>query len=281
MTVKTAKPTSPGRRHYQTVDYRVLSRVKPLKSLVKHLPKNVGRNSFGRITVRHRGGGHTLQYRLVEFGQKFLGCTGRIETLEYDPIRTAFIVRVLFSNGQRGYMIAAEGLRVGDQIEISEKTSLRNGNRMRLKHIPVGTLVHAVETRSGGRGILARSAGSYATVMANEGSYTLLKMPSGEMRQVNANGFASVGQVSNGEHRIAKVGKAGRMRHRGRRPVVRGKAMNPRDHPYGGGEGRTTRGTRRPKDKWGNITGGRKTRRRHAWSQKFIISRRPKKAKKK
>jgi large subunit ribosomal protein L2 len=178
-------------------------------------------------------------------------------------------------------MLAAEELKVNDQIEINEKTSIKPGNRMRLKNIPVGTLVHSVEIRPGGYGILARSAGSAATVMANEGGYTLLKMPSGEMRKVSANGFASIGQVSNGEHRIVSLGKAGRVRHRGVRPTVRGKVMNPRDHPYGGGEGRTTRGTRRPKDKWGNITGGHKTRRPHKWSQKFIVSRRPKKAKKK
>ncbi|KKU09967.1 MAG: 50S ribosomal protein L2 [Parcubacteria group bacterium GW2011_GWB1_46_8] len=281
MTIRISKPTTPGRRHYQTVDYRELSKEKPLKALVVHIQKHSGRNSAGRITVRHRGGGHKQQYRMVELGQKFLNFGGIVEALEYDPGRTAFIARVLFSNGMRSYILAPEGLHAGDRIETGEKVSIKVGNRMRLKYIPVGTLIHAIELRPGAKGILARSAGSYATVMANEGAYTLLKMPSGETRKVSSEGFTSIGQVSNGEHRIAKIGKAGRMRHHGVRPTVRGSVMNPRDHPYGGGEGRTTRGTRKPKDKWGNITGGHRTRKRHNWSQKFIVSRRPPNTKKK
>ncbi len=275
MAIKTVQPTTPGRRHYQVADYSGLSRVRPHKPLTVHQQQRAGRNAFGRITMRHRGGGEKQHYRLVEFGQAFLNQTGRIETLEYDPNRSSFICLVVFKNGSRAYMIAPHGVRVGDSIEVAEKAAIRPGNRMKLKYIPVGTEIHNIEIMPGQKGKIARSAGSYATLMAIEGSYAHLKMPSGEIRKVSCEGFASIGQISNIEHRAVKLGKAGRSRHKGIRPTVRGKVMNPRDHPYGGGEGRTTRGTKRPKDKWGNITGGHKTRNRKKWSNTFIISRRP------
>ncbi len=280
MPIKTVKPVSPARRHYQVVDYSVLSKVKPLKSLTVRGRKRSGRNSFGRITVRHRGSGEKRQYRLIEFGQNFLNHKAKVEALEYDPNRTAFIARVLVDNGQRAYVLAAEGLKVGAVLEVAAKTSVKVGNRMQLKNIPVGTSVYNVELQPGQAGRLARSAGSAAIIMATEGKYAQLKMPSGEIRLVLADGFASLGQASNAELRTIKIGKAGRQRHKGIRPTVRGKAMNPRDHPYGGGEGRTTRGTRKPKDKWGNVTGGRRTRRKRNWSNKLIMQRRPSKKKK-
>ncbi|MEW5805191.1 MAG: 50S ribosomal protein L2 [Patescibacteria group bacterium] len=279
MAIKTSKPKTPGRRHYQVVDYSGLSKVKPKKSLVQGKKKTAGRNTFGRITVRHRGGGAKRRYRLVDFGEKFLGLSGKIETLEYDPNRTAFISLVLLSNGKRVYLLAPSGIKVGDTIEVAEKAEIKIGNRIRLENIPVGTQVCNIELHSGQKGKLARSAGAYATVMAHEGTYTHLKLPSGEVRKVSSSGFATIGQVSNFEHRLVSLGQAGRSRLMGRRPTVRGKAMNPRDHPYGGGEGRTTRGTKRPKDKWGNITGGRKTRKKRKWSNKLILQRRPKKKK--
>jgi large subunit ribosomal protein L2 len=280
MGIRVAKPKTPGRRHYQVVDYSGLSKNRPTKPLLRSAKKSAGRNSFGRITVRHRGGGAKKLYRLVEFGERFLNKKARVETVEYDPNRTAFICLVLLENGVRAYILAPVGLKVGDKIEVAEKTEVKVGNRMKLKNIPVGTQVYNVEFHSGQKGKLVRSAGSFAVVMAHEDKYSNLKLPSGEIRKVSAEAFASIGQVSNFERRLVSWGKAGRLRLMGRRPVVRGKAMNPRDHPYGGGEGKTTRGTKRPKDKWGNITGGRKTRKKRKWSNKLILQRRIKSKKK-
>lgn len=271
------KPTTPGRRQFEIADYSVLSKTELLKSLLKPLKKSPGRNSQGRITTRHKGGGAKKLYRMIEFGEEHLGQTGKVETLEYDPNRTAFIARILWQNGSRSYILAPQGLKTGDNVKFEESTTLATGNRMRLRNIPVGTRIHNIELRPGHGGKIARSAGSWAEVMAHEGKYTNLKMPSGEIRRVLEEGFASVGQLSRQEHSLLSLGKAGRSRWLGIRPTVRGSAMNPRDHPYGGGEGRAKRGTRRPKTKWGKITGGRKTRRKKKWSNKFILQRRPKK----
>jgi len=276
MAIKTSKPTSAGRRHYQVVDYSFLSKAGPHKPLLRAKKKTGGRNSFGRITMRHKGGGVKKMYRQIEFGQNFLNVKARVETIEYDPNRTAFICLVVLENGKRCYMLAPAGVKVGDKIEVAEKAEIKPGNRMKLKNIPVGTEIHNVELRPGQKGRLVRSAGSFAVVMAHEGKYANLKMPSGEIRKINTESFASIGQVSNFERRLVSWGKAGRSRLRGIRPTVRGKVMNPRDHPYGGGEGKTTRGTKRPKDKWGNITGGHKTRNKRKWSTKFILQRRVK-----
>ena len=271
MTIKTSKPTTPARRQYKTVDYSLLTKTKPEKSLLKPLKKKAGRNSFGRITVRHQGGGNKRRYRVIEFGEKFINQQGKVETLEYDPNRNAFIMKVLFENGSRAYFLAPEGIKLNDKIMIANQTPVEIGNRMMLKNIPIGTQVYNIETLPNQGGKLVRSAGLSAIVMGNEEKYTLIKMPSKEIRKILSSCFATIGQVSNSEYRLINVGKAGKMRHRGIRPTVRGSVMNPRDHPYGGGEGRTTRGTRKPKDKWGNVTGGRKTRNKKKWSKKLIV----------
>jgi large subunit ribosomal protein L2 len=270
-------PTSPGRRHYEVPDYSTLTKAEPWKPLLVPLKKHAGRNSAGRITVRHRGGGSKRLLRIIDFGEAHLGSTGVVETIEYDPNRTAFIARVSWRDGSRSYVLAPQGLQVGQTITCAESAPIAPGNRMRLKNIPVGTLVHNVEVQPGAGGRFARSAGSSAEVLAHEGIYTHLRMPSGEIRKVLSEGFASIGQLSNPEHHLVSWGKAGRSRGRGIRPTVRGSAMNPRDHPYGGGEGRQPRGTRKPKTKWGKVTGGRKTRKKRKWSNVLIISRRVKK----
>ena len=271
MAIKTSKPITPSRRHYKIVDYSGLTKIAPEKSLVKPLKKNAGRNSFGRITVRHQGGGNKRKYRVIEFGEKFINQEGRVETLEYDPNRNAFIMKVLFNSGERAYFLAPEEINLNDKIEIAQETPVKIGNRMMLKNIPIGTQIFNIEILPNQGGKLVRSAGLAATVMGNEEKYTLIKMPSKEIRKILSDCFATIGQVSNSEYRLINVGKAGKIRHRGIRPTVRGSVMNPRDHPYGGGEGRTTRGTRKPKDKWGNVTGGRKTRNKKKWTKKLIV----------
>lgn len=247
---------------------------KVLKKLRIRLKKHAGRNNQGRITVRHQGGGNKILYRLVDFKQDKLGIPGRIETIEYDPYRTAFIARVLYRDGERRYILAPDGLKVGDEIINARDAPLKLGNRTVLKKISVGTMVHNVEFSPGKGGQLGRSAGTALEILANEDGYTHLKLPSGEIRKVSWDGFASIGQLSNPDYRLKVIGKAGRSRWLGIRPTVRGSAMNPHDHPYGGGEGRTQRGTRRPKTKWGKVTGGRKTRKKKKWSNKLIIKRR-------
>jgi large subunit ribosomal protein L2 len=272
--MKKYKPTTPGRRQFEVADYTALSKVEPLKSQLKPIKKASGRNIQGRITVRHKGGGHKKLYRRIEFGQNHLAKTGKVESIEYDPFRTSFIARILWQHGGRSYIIAPAGLRVDDRIEFAQQAPIATGNRMKLINIPIGTKVHNIEIKPGEGGKIARSAGSWAEVMAHEGKYTNLKMPSGEIRRVFSQGFASIGQVSRQEHNLLSLGKAGRSRWLGIRPTVRGSAMNPRDHPYGGGEGRAIRGTRKPKTKWGKVTGGRKTRKKKKWSNKLILSRR-------
>lgn len=257
------------------VDYGVLSGVRPHKPLLSRLRSNAGRNSQGRITVRHQGGGNKRFYRAVDFHQtEFLDMPARIETLEYDPYRTAFIALVKYTNGERRYILAPQGAAVGDAVVVSEVAPLKTGNRLKLRNIPVGYQVYNVEMKPGRGGQLARSAGSYAEVLANADGYTDLKLLSGEIRRVLWECYASLGQVSNPEHNLTVIGKAGRSRWLGVRPTVRGTAMNPVDHPYGGGEGRQPRGTRKPKTLWGKITGGHRTRNKKKWSSKLIIKRR-------
>ena len=272
--MKSYSPTTPSRRSMTVPDYSTLSKVKPHKNLLKRLPTHAGRNSQGRITVRHQGGGHKKLYRMVDFRQNELNTPSVVETIEYDPYRTAFIALIKREDGKKSYVIAPQGLAAGDTITVAEVAPLKIGNRLKLKNIPVGYEVHNVEFRPGGSGGIARSAGSYAEVLANSDSYTDIKMSSGEIRRVSWECFASIGQVSNPEHSLTTIGKAGRSRWLGIRPTVRGKAMNPVDHPYGGGEGSTQRGTRKPKTLWGKITGGHKTRNRKKWSSKMIIKRR-------
>ena len=255
---------------------KILTGKKPIKKLLVRLSSHGGRNSQGRITMRHQGGGNKKLYRLIDFKQNKYGITARIEAFEYDPYRTAFIARVVYKDGERSYILASKEMKVGDEIISSENAPLKEGNRPALKNIPVGYFVYNIELSPKKGGQLARSAGSYAKILAQEGKYTHLKMSSGETRKVLAEGYASIGQVSNPEHILVNIGKAGRARHWGIRPTVRGTVMNPRDHPYGGGEGRQRRGTKRPKTKWGKITGGRKTRNKKKYSNKMIVQRRTK-----
>lgn len=257
-------------------NYReVLSGNRPWKPLMKKLKSRGGRNSQGRITMRHQGGGNKQLYRMVDFKQDRLNAKSVVETIEYDPYRTAFIALIKFADGTRSYILAPEGLKVGTELLVAETVPLKTGNRMKLKNIPVGHQIHNIEMNPGAGGQLVRSAGSFAELLANDGGYTDIKLSSGEVRRVNSEGFASLGQVSNAEWNLVSIGKAGRSRWMGIRPTVRGKAMNPVDHPYGGGEGSQPRGTRKPKTKWGKVTGGHKTRNRKARSSKFILSRRP------
>ncbi len=274
--MKTFKPTSPGVRQMTVTDFSHLSKVKRYKPLTTRLKSRAGRNNQGRITMRHQGGGVKSLYREVDFMQEKIGVPGRVETLEYDPNRTAFIARIVYKDGERRYILAPDGLTVGNVVITEESGSLQIGHRMQLKNIAVGTFVHNVEIIPGSGGAIGRSAGTSVQVLAHENGYTNLKMPSGEIRKAPWFGYASIGVISNPENNIIVIGKAGRSRHMGVRPTVRGKVMNPRDHPYGGGEGRTQRGLKRPKTKWGKVTGGRKTRNRKKWSNKLILQRRKK-----
>ena len=272
--MKKYKPTTPSRRQMTTVDYGVLSAVKPFKKLLKRLPKRAGRNKQGKITMRHQGGGNKKLYRMIDVCQNKLDVPAKVESLEYDPYRTAFIALILYRDGDRKYILASKNLKVGDEIIFSQNTPLKDGNRLELKNIPVGYLIYNIELNKGKGGQLARSAGSYAEILAQDGDFTHLKLSSKEVRKVRGENFASLGQVSNSDHNLVVIGKAGRSRWLGIRPTVRGSAMNPCDHPYGGGEGRSKRGTKKPKTKWGKVTGGRKTRNKKKWSNKLIIKRR-------
>ncbi|MEW6617263.1 MAG: 50S ribosomal protein L2 [Patescibacteria group bacterium] len=273
--MKQYNPTTPSRRHYTSVDYRTnITAKKPFKKLTEKLKQNAGRNNQGRITTRHQGGGNKLVYRKVDFKQNKIGVPGVVETIEYDPYRTAFIALIKYKDGERRYILASHGLKVGMTVITSSDAPFEPGNRTQLKRIPVGTFVHNIEITPGKGGQMTRSAGVSVQVLAHEAGYTHLKLSSGEVRKVLSECFASIGQVSNIEHNLVNIGKAGRSRAMGVRPTVRGSVMNPRDHPYGGGEGRTQRGTRRPKTKWGKITGGRKTRDKKKWSNKLIMKRR-------
>jgi len=273
--MKSHKPTTPSRRQLTSLDYKaVTSTGLAHKALLRPLAKKAGRNNKGRITVRHKGGGNKRMYREIDFRQGKLNIPARVETIEYDPNRNAFIGLVVYKDGERRYIILPEGLAVGNEILTAEKTDIKPGNRLTLKNIPVGTQIHNIELLPKEGGKIIKAAGSAAIVMGLEGNYAILKMPSGEVRKVLAECYASVGAVSNSEFRTINIGKAGRNRWLGIRPTVRGTAMNPCDHPYGGGEGRQPRGTRRPKTLWGKVTGGHKTRRKKKWSNVLILQRR-------
>ncbi|MDO8743310.1 MAG: 50S ribosomal protein L2 [Candidatus Azambacteria bacterium] len=276
MSIKIYKPTSAGRRGMTGVDFSVLTKSQPEKGLTKGKKNTSARNNRGRLTTRHQGGGHKKLYRLVDFKQDKYNVPGRVASIEYDPNRTAFIALAVYKDGAKRYILAPRDIKVGDAIITSESAPLQNGNRLALKNIPVGTFVHNVELFPGKGGQLARSAGSAVQVMALEGGYAQLLLPSSEIRKVSENGYASIGALSNAEWNTITIGKAGRSRWLGIRPTVRASAMNPRDHKYGGGEGRSQRGTRRPKTKWGQITGGRKTRKKKKLSNMFIVRRRKK-----
>ena len=280
--MKRYKPTSPGRRQMSTVSYRgVLTASKPEKSLTKGGKRDVGRNSKGRITTRHKGGGHKRLYRNVDFLYNKVDIPAKIQTIEYDPNRSAFIALVVYKDGEKRYVIAPKGIKPSDSFIVSEKAPLTPGNRTPIKNIPVGTFVYNIELKPRGGAKIARGAGVFAQVVANTDGYTHLKMPSSEIRKVPENCWACVGEVSNEEHKLVVIGKAGRSRWLGKRPTVRGSAMNPVDHPHGGGEGRAGIGLRLgPKTPWGKQTLGVKTRTPKKYSNVFIVSRRKKKKRK-
>jgi large subunit ribosomal protein L2 len=275
MGIKRFKPTSPGRRFMSGNDFADVTVGKPLKKLVRPLTRISGRNHHGRITLRRRGGGHKRRYRVIDFKRDKLGVPARVATIEYDPNRSGFIALLVYKDGEKRYMIAPHGLRVGDEVVAGPDSDIRVGNALPLKAIPLGTLVFNVELKVGKGAQMVRSAGTQAQVMAKEGKYVLLRLPSGELRQVLERCYATVGQVSNIQHSNITLGKAGRSRWLGRRPKVRGTAMNPIDHPHGGGEGRTA-GGRHPVTPWGIPTKGKKTR-RNKRSDKFIVKRRGRK----
>ncbi len=252
----------------------------PAKKLTKGKRSTGARNSQGRMTVRWRGGGHKRKYRKIDFLQDKFDMPAKIESIEYDPNRTARIALVVYADGERRYVVAPDGLKEGDKITVSEKAPFKTGNRVPLKKVPAGLFVHNVELTPGRGAQLGRSAGASLQVLANEDGYTHLKMPSSEVRKVSWEGYASIGQVSNAKHSSEKKRKAGQNRWLGRRPNVRGTAMGAHDHKYGGGEGRQPRGTKYPKDKWGNVTGGRKTRNKKKKSEKMIIKHRRNKKRK-
>ena len=253
--------------------YKLLTKKEPEKKLLLRLKSRAGRGYLGRITVRHRGGGVKKLYRIVDFGQTNMGKKAKVLALEYDPYRTAFLMLLEYDGGEKSYQLAPHGIKIGDEILCEEALEIKLGNRMKLKNIPVGTMVYNVELFPGKGGQMAKGAGTSAKVLAKEGKYTQLEMPSGEVRKILQDCFASIGQVSHPEKRFERVRKAGLSRLKGRRPTVRGSAMNPVDHPHGGGEGRTPIGLRYPKTPWGKHALGVKTRKRN-WTDKYIIKRR-------
>ncbi len=275
MAILKSKPTSPGRRHVVRVVGEDLHKGAPHKPLLEKQSRNGGRNNNGRITTRHIGGGHKQHYRIIDFKRTKDGIPARVERLEYDPNRTANIALLLFADGERRYIIAPRGVQAGDQLQSGSAAPIKTGNCLPLRNIPVGSVVHAVELKPGKGAQLARSAGASVQLVAREGQYATLRLRSGEMRKVLADCRATLGEVSNSEHSLRKLGKAGAARWRGIRPTVRGVAMNPVDHPHGGGEGRTS-GGRHPVSPWGTPTKGFKTR-KNKRTDKLIVRRRGKK----
>ena len=274
MAIKKYKPTTPGRRNMTVTDYSVLSKVEPERSLLEPLKHNAGRNNTGRITVRHHGGGNRTKYRVIDFKRTKTDCTAVVKTIEYDPNRSAFIALIEYTDGVKSYIIAPEGLKVGYIIMNGEGADIKIGNAMPISSIPVGTIIHNIELYPGKGGQLVRSAGNYAQLIAKEGKYGLVRLPSGETRNIPLNCIATIGQVSNGDHANVNLGKAGRKRHMGWRPTVRGSVMNPCDHPHGGGEGKSPVGRPGPVTPWGKPALGYKTRAKHKASDKFIVKRR-------
>lgn len=273
MAIKVYKPTSPGRRGMSVSTFEEITRDRPERSLLRPLTKSAGRNMRGKVTVRHRGGGHKRQYRVIDFRRDKIGVPGRVDSIEYDPNRTARIALITYADGEKRYIVAPLELRVGDTVISSPTAEIRPGNTLPLANIPLGTMVHNVELQPGRGGQLARSAGTAAQVLAKEGDYAQLRLPSGEVRRVHVNCKATIGQVGNVDHANIHLGKAGRRRWLGWRPAVRGSAMTPRDHPHGGGEGRSPIGMPGPKSPTGKPTLGYKTR-RNKKSDQYIVRRR-------
>ena len=274
MSIKVYKPTTNARRNMSVTDYSELSKVAPERSLLVPMSNKSGRNSYGRITVRHRGGGNRRKYRIIDFKRDKFGVAGEVLTLEYDPNRSAHIALVKYEDGEKRYIIAPAGLKVGDKVMAGPEADIKPGNALPLINIPTGTFVHNVELYPGRGGQLARAAGNAAQLMAKEGPYALLRLPSGELRNVPNGCMATVGVVGNTDHENVKVGKAGRKRHMGWRPTVRGSVMNPNDHPHGGGEGKSPIGRPGPVTPWGKPALGYKTRKTKKASDKLIVKRR-------
>ena len=280
--MKKYKPTSPGRRGMTGISYRdVLTSTEPFKSLTKGVQRSVGRNSKGRITVRHKGGGAKRLYREVSFDYKQENIPARVVSVEYDPNRSSFISLVVYKNGARQYRLTPGGVKVGDEMVMSKSARVKSGNALPLGLLPSGTRVYNIELQPGSGGKLARSAGDSAEIMSHEKGLTLVRLPSKELRHILSAAWATVGATTPEERRFVIYGKAGRSRRKGIRPTVRGSAMNPVDHPYGGGEGKAPQGTRRPKNKWGKGVRGVKTRGKKKYSNMYIVSRRPKVKRKK
>jgi large subunit ribosomal protein L2 len=275
VALKIYRPTSPGRRGMTGATFEEITRTKPERSLLRPLKKKAGRSNQGKITVRHRGGGAKRRLRLLDFKRDKLGIPGRVVSIEYDPNRSARIALIYYADGEKRYILAPLGLEVGNVIKSGSDAEIKPGNALPLKLIPTGTLIHSIELEVGGGGQLVRSAGAAAQLMAKEGEYTLVRLPSGELRRVRGDCLATIGQLGNVDHRSISLGKAGRKRWLGWRPTVRGSAMSPRDHPHGGGEGRSPIGLPGPKTPWGKPALGYKTRKPKA-SDKMIIKRRGK-----
>ena len=274
MAIKSYKPTSPSRRQMTVTDYSVLSKDGPEKSLLEPLKKNSGRNSYGRITVRHRGGGNRRKYRVIDFKRDKEAMNATVMTLEYDPNRSAFIALVQYEDGEKRYILAPHGLKVGDVVRAGADADIKPGNALKMEDIPVGTFIHAIELYPGKGAQLVRSAGNMAQLMGKENGFALVRLPSGEMRRVPVSCKAAIGQVSNIDHENVNYGKAGRKRHMGWRPTVRGSVMNPCDHPHGGGEGKSPVGRPGPVTPWGKPALGYKTRKKHNRTDKYIVKRR-------
>lgn len=273
MAIKTNKPTSPGRRFQTGSTFEEITRKKPEKGLLRPMKRSGGRNAHGRITIRHRGGGHKRQYRIIDFKRDKDGVPAKVASIEYDPNRSARIALLHYADGEKRYILAPLGLKVGDRVLSGPGAEIRTGNAVFLKDIPLGTQIHNIELNMGHGGQIVRSAGGYAQLMAKEGKYAQVKLPSGEVRMVLLGCKATIGQIGHLEHENISVGKAGRTRWRGRRPRVRGVAMNPVDHPHGGGEGKSS-GGRHPVTPWGVPTKGYKTRKVKKASDKLIVKRR-------
>lgn len=274
MAIKTFKPTTPSRRNMTVTDYSGLSKVKPEKSLLTPLKKHSGRNSYGRITVRHKGGANKRKYRIIDFKRNKDGMNAVVKTLEYDPNRSSFIALVEYEDGEKRYILAPHDLKVGDVVRSGADADIKPGNALPIESIPVGTFIHAIELYPGRGAQFVRSAGNMAQLMGKEGKQALVRLPSGEMRYVPISCRASIGQVSNIDHENVNRGKAGKVRHLGVRPTVRGSVMNPNDHPHGGGEGRAPIGRKAPVTPWGKPALGYKTRKKRNKTDKYIVKRR-------
>lgn len=277
MALKKYKPITNGRRNMTSSDFAEITSTTPEKSLLQPLPRKAGRNNQGKLTVRHRGGGHKRQYRVIDFKRNKDGIPAKVATIEYDPNRSANIALLVYADGEKRYIISPKGLKVGQEVFNGPDADIKVGNALALTDIPVGTTIHNIELKPGKGGQLVRSAGTSAQVLGKEGKYVLVRLKSGEVRMILSTCRATIGQVGNEQHELITIGKAGRSRWMGKRPTVRGSVMNPNDHPHGGGEGRTPIGLKSPMSPWGKPTLGKKTRKQNQRSSKFIVRGRKKK----